>query len=150
MPLTAAAMLDFSVTVGEAQVRSQAPLRRNAALIPGWASMSATVRVLVAGTVPLGLLTLGAVFAATAAHGDVAVWAAKAGWTLGSVTALGGTLAAALSATRFSASWLLHAAAAGCWLAGAILLDIQADGQRSGVAGGFLLGFPVPRGAARL
>jgi signal transduction histidine kinase len=119
------------------------PLRPNAALIPGWASMSATVRVLVAGSVPLGLLTLGAVFAAMVAHGDAAVWAAKAGWTLGGVTALSGTLAAARSATRFSTSWRLHAAAAGCWLAGAVLLDIQADGHSGGVAGVFWLAFPV-------
>ena len=124
-------------------MRSQAPLRRNAALIPGWASMSATVRVLVAGSVPLGLLTLGAVFVEIAAHGDVTVWATNAGWTLGGVTALGGTLAAALSANRFSASWQLYAAAAGCWLAGAVLLDIQADGRSSGVAGVFWLAFPV-------
>jgi hypothetical protein len=124
-------------------MRSQAPLRPNAALIPGWANMSATVRVLVAGSVPLGLLTLGAVFAEMAAHGDVAMWAASAGWTLGGLTALSGTLAAALSATRFSASWRLYAAAAGCWLAGAILLDIQADGDLNGVAGIFWLAFPV-------
>lgn len=124
-------------------MRSQAPLRPNAALIPGWANMSATVRVLVAGSVPLGLLTLGAVFAEMAAHGDVAMWAASAGWTLGGLTALSGTLAAALSATRFSASWRLYAAAAGCWLAGAILLDIQADGDLNGVAVIFWLAFPV-------
>src|ERR1017187_2650983 len=125
-------------------------LRPNAALIPRWASMSATVRVLVAGSVPLGLLTLGAVFVEIAAHGDVTVWATNAGWTLGGVTALGGTLAAALSANRFSASWQLYAAAAGCWLVGAVLLDIQADGRSSGVAGGFWLGFPGVGGTAML
>jgi signal transduction histidine kinase len=142
MPL-AAAMLDFSVTRGEAQMRSQAPLRPNAALIPGWAAMSATVQGLVAGSVPLGLLTLGAVLAGMTAHGDVATWAISAGWTLGGLTALSGTLAAALSADQFSASWLLFAAAAGCWLVGAILLDVQADGDLNGVAGVFWFAFPV-------
>jgi signal transduction histidine kinase len=142
MPL-APAVHDFSVTRGEAQMRSQAPLRPNAALIPGWANMSVTVRVLVAGSAPLGLLTLGAVIAEMAAHGDVAMWAASAGWTLGGLTALSGTLAAALSANRFSASWRLYAAAAGCWLVGAILLDVQADGDLNGVAGVFWLAFPV-------
>jgi signal transduction histidine kinase len=124
-------------------MRSQAPPRPNAALIPGWASMSATVRVLVAGSVPLGLLTLGAVFAEMAAHGDVAMWAASAGWTLGGLTALSGTAGAALSANQFSVSWRLYAAAAGCWLVGAILLDIQADGDLNGVAVIFWLAFPV-------
>jgi hypothetical protein len=117
--------------------------RRNAALIPGWASMSTTVRVLVAGSVPLGLLTLGAVFAEMGAHGDVAVWAADAGWTLGGITALTGTLAAALNTTRYAAPWLFYAAAAGCWLAAAILLDVQARGHPGGVAGVFWLAFPV-------
>jgi signal transduction histidine kinase len=112
--------------------------------------MPAKVRVLVAGSVTLGLLTLGALVTSAAAHGDAAVWAAKAGWTLGSVAALSGTLAAALSGTRFSASWRFHAAAAGCWLAGAILLDIQAGGQHSGVTDVFWLGFPLLEVASML
>lgn len=124
-------------------MRRQAPPRPKVALIPGWANMSATVRVLVAGSVPLGLLTLGAVFAEMAAHGDVAMWAASAGWTLGGLTALSGTVGAALSANQFSVSWRLYAAAAGCWLVGAILLDIQADGDLNGVAVIFWLAFPV-------
>ena len=78
-----------------------------------------------------------------AAHGDVAMWAASAGWTLGGLTALSGTVGAALSANQFSVSWRLYAAAAGCWLVGAILLDIQADGDLNGVAVIFWLAFPV-------
>jgi signal transduction histidine kinase len=152
-------------------VRSQAPLRRsaaggpagpdhrwpdlralrpNAALIPGWARMSATVRELVAGSVALGVLTLGAVVVEMAAHGDVAVWAANAGWTLGSITALSGALAAGFNAVRHSAPWRFYAAAAGCWLAGAVLLDIRADGHLKGVASVFWLAFPVLGVAAML
>src|ERR1700684_1814765 len=93
-------------------------LRPYTAVIPGWASMSAKVRVLVAGSAPPGLLALGAVFAGMAAHGNAAVWAAHAGWTLGGITALSGALAAALSATRYWAAWALFAAAAGSWLIG--------------------------------
>jgi signal transduction histidine kinase len=117
--------------------------RPHTAVIPSWAGMSATVRMLVAGSVPLGLLTLGAVFAEMAAHGNAAVWAAHAGWTLGGITALSGALAAALSATRYRGPWALFAAAGGGWLVGAILLDIPAHGHLNGVAGAAWLAFPV-------
>ena len=90
--------------------------------------------VLAGVTATAGCLSLAALMAALLGSGDVAGWATNAGWTSAAVCALAGSLTAVLAqppGARAHAAWLLFAAAAGCWLVGAIIRDVQGTGPLS-------------------
>ena len=100
----------------------------------GWATMTRTVRVLVAISVLLGLGALAAVAAEPLPSGSGARWAANMGWTLGGMVALCGTLAAGLRRERGSAVrgvWLPWTVGTACWVAGSLYRDIAATGVQS-------------------
>jgi signal transduction histidine kinase len=85
-------------------------------------------------TAVAGCLTLAAVVVGLLGSGEVAGPATNAGWTSAAVCALAGSLTAALAqppSARARTAWLLFASAAGCWLAGAVIRDVQGTGPLS-------------------
>jgi signal transduction histidine kinase len=86
---------------------------------------------LVGVTVVAGGLALAAIVVALLGSGEVAGWATNVSWTGAALCAFAGTLAAALAQpanARARGAWLLFAAGAGCWLAGAVIRDVQGTG----------------------
>jgi signal transduction histidine kinase len=87
-------------------------------------------RVLAGVSAGAGGLTLAAIVAEVAGSG-AAGWAANVSWTTAGVAALAGCLTVALAQPRGSrvrGTWLLFAAASGCWLVGALIRDVQGTG----------------------
>ena len=94
-----------------------------------------TSRAAVVTSTLLAAAALAAHGIAFATAGDTRVWAVNAGWTLAGLVAVGGTVAAAVKVGggRVRLAWLLWAAAAGFWLAGALVRDgIALAGASSG------------------
>jgi signal transduction histidine kinase len=111
-----------------------------------WAGLPPRVKALAAGSVLAGLLAAAAAVAELAGSGWFMLWAANVSWTFAGVAALCGSAAAAFQLKRGSAvrgAWLLYTAAAGCWIVGAIIRDVQGPGILSPVAAVWWLGFAV-------
>lgn len=102
------------------------------------------LRLLLAGAAAAALAAVAATVIALAGSGVAAQWAGNLAWTFAGVAALCGPLAAGLALPPHSAvrgSWLLYAAAAVCWLTGALIRDIRGPGTLSPEAAYFWIGF---------
>ncbi|MBO0771790.1 MAG: hypothetical protein J2P35_10080 [Actinobacteria bacterium] len=122
------------------EVRAGAGLARQA-------GPSRLAGVLAASTVISGVLAAGAVAAELAAAGTASLWAASAGWVLGGLTMLTGSLAAALRLTPGSGvrrAYLLYAAGASVWVAGAAVRLAAPPGSLSWAAAICWLVFTIP------
>ena len=121
-------------------------MQSSSATVPARADGSVVLRAVVVVSLLLGCLALAAEGLGLASSGDVRLWAVNAGWTLAGVVALGGTLSAALRlerGTRVQRAWLLWAAAAACWLIGALVQDGVATTRLSPAATAFWLAFAL-------
>lgn len=120
---------------------------RAGASLAGRAGPQRLARVLAASTVIIGVLAAGAVAAELAAPGAASLWAASAGWVLGGLAMLAGSLAAALRlapGTDVRGAYLLYAAGAAVWVAGAVVRLAVPPGTLSWAAAICWLVFTIP------
>ncbi len=113
---------------------------------PGWTGVPAGPRALLAGSVLAALLAVAAQLTGLASTGTLRMWADNLAWTAAGVAALCGTLAAALTVPGgegIRAAWLWYAAAAACWIAGALIRDTVSGGTPNAVAASCWVAFAV-------
>ncbi|MGE5133240.1 MAG: ATP-binding protein [Gemmatimonadota bacterium] len=120
--------------------------RQAPAIRSSWSELPPRVKALAAVTMGSGLVALAAAAAGLAASWLAAQWATNLAWTFAGVCALCGTLAAAARLAPRSAirrSWLLYAAASGCWIIGAVIRDVGGPGILNPLAAFWWIGFAV-------
>jgi hypothetical protein len=116
------------------------------ATVPGWAAMPVTMRAGTVAAVLLGLATLAVQVIALLSAGSQSWATADLAWTLAGVVTLVATLAAGLrvgSHRAVRAAWQLYAAAAGCWIVGALIRDSATTGHLGTAADLWQLAFPL-------
>jgi signal transduction histidine kinase len=112
---------------------------------PGRLTPPVTRRAGATVLVLLALATLAAQAIALSSPGSRA-WAANLAWTLAGVVTLAATLTAGMLVTGSRSvreAWLLYAAGAACWIAGALIRDSAALGHAGAGADLCWLAFPV-------